>query len=378
MRVLIVPDSFKGSVTAAEAASAIQRGISAVCPEWETEILPVADGGEGTVAALSAAAGGRVERCKVQDPLGRPVEATFAVLPDGWAVVEMAQASGLPLLSEKERNPEQTSTYGTGQLIAAALDMGCRKILLGIGGSATNDGGAGMAEALGVRFLDKAGRRLSPGGAALAELDVIDLSGLDPRLNETEVVAACDVTNPLCGPQGASWIYGPQKGADTAMAARLDAAMEHYGKLLRQAVGHECAAVPGAGAAGGLGAGLLAFCHATLRPGIDIVFERLGMERAVAECDLVFTGEGRIDSTSVNGKLLSGVGRLAQKYNKPVIALAGGLGDGAEAVLNVGISAVLPIADRPMTLSESMSEAKQLLARAAERAVRLIRMGAGL
>lgn len=378
MRVLIVPDSFKGSTTSLETARFIRSGVESVLPGCEFRILPVADGGEGTMEALVAAEGGSRQICTVQGPLGRPVEAAFGLLPDGWAVIEMAQASGLPLLSPQERDPSIASTYGTGELIASALDLGCRRILLGIGGSATNDGGAGMAAALGVRFLDEAGRELPPGGAALERLAAIDCSGLDPRLRETEVLVASDVTNPLCGPQGASLVYGPQKGADEAMAARLDTALARYGTMLKQTFGRDFASLPGAGAAGGLGAGLMAFCHAELRPGIDIIFDRLGLEAEIAGADLIFTGEGRVDATSANGKLLSGVGRLALKYNKPVIALAGGIGPGGDGLLSKGISAVVPIADGPLTLEESLSQAPRLIAAAAARAARLIGVGRSL
>lgn len=242
MRILIVPDSFKGSLSSPEAAQCIKAGIRSVFPACEIQCIPVADGGEGTITALVEGSGGRYEYAVVQDPLGRPVRAKFGVLLDGTAVIEMAQASGLPHLAEQERDPEHTSTYGTGELIRHALDLGCRRILVGIGGSATNDGGAGMASALGVRFLDSTGAELPPGGAALNRLDVIDCSRLDLRLQQTEILVASDVTNPLCGLQGASAVYGPQKGADAAMAARLDTALFHYGALLQKTFGRDCSA----------------------------------------------------------------------------------------------------------------------------------------
>lgn len=373
MRVLIVPDSFKGSLTSQQAAQCIRSGIQTVFPDCEARILPVADGGEGTVEALLAGIGGERHTCRVCDPLGRPVDASFAVLRNGTAVIEMAQASGLPLLSEDERNPERTSSYGTGQLITAALDQGCRQILIGIGGSATNDGGAGMAAALGARFLDRDETPLPPCGSALAQLERIDIGGLDPRLKDVTVLTACDVDNPLCGPRGASAVYGPQKGADEDMVERLDAALAHYGEKLAEITGKELAAVPGAGAAGGLGAGLMAFCHAALRPGIEIIFELLGLEEQISWADIVFTGEGRVDATSANGKLLSGIGGLAEKYKKPVVALAGSIAP--DSALPKGIQAVLPIADGPMTLERSLAQADRLLTGAAARAARLLQMG---
>ena len=375
MRILIVPDSFKGSLSSLEAAQAIHRGLARVWPDGAFRLLPAADGGEGTVEAVVSASGGTLHRCTVQDPLGRPVEAVFGLLPNGTAVMEMAQASGLPLLSPGERNPAIASTYGTGQLLLEALRLGCRRVLLGIGGSATNDGGAGMAAALGVRFLDQENRLLPPGGLALERLAVLDCTCLDPRLRETEVTAACDVTNPLCGPAGASQVYGPQKGADPALAQRLDAALARYGQVLEDTFGQDFAALPGAGAAGGLGAGLMAFCGARLRPGVDVIFDLLRLEDEIAVSDLIFTGEGRADATSASGKLLSGIGRLALRHRKPVIALAGSLGPGANALLAQGITAVRPSADGPRSLEDSLAQAPQLLAGAAARAARLLQAG---
>ena len=378
MHILIVPDSFKGSLSSIEAAQCIDTGFRRVFPSCTSGLLPVADGGEGTVEALVAGAGGRIVTATVSDPLGRPVEAQFGLLEDGWAVIEMAQASGLPLLAPQERNPGRTSTYGTGQLIRAALDRGCRHMLIGIGGSATNDGGAGMATALGVRFLDSGGALLPPGGLALADLAQIDLTQLDPRIRDTEFVVASDVTNPLCGPSGASAVYGPQKGASPQQVAALDEALAHYATLLAAACGRDVANLPGAGAAGGLGAGLMAFCSARLRPGIDVRFERLGLEAQIARADLILTGEGRVDATSANGKLLSGVGRLALRHQKPVIALTGGAGEGSQALEALGIRAVVPIADGPISLEQSLTEAARLITDAAERTARLLRVGTEL
>ena len=375
MRILIAPDSFKGSTSSLETAKCIRAGLTSVWPDCEARILPVADGGEGTVEALVAGTGGTYRKCMVADPLGRPVEARLGLLPDGTAVIEMAQASGLPLLSASERDPAVTSTYGTGQMILKALDLGCRRIIMGIGGSATNDGGAGMAAALGVKLLDKTGAPLAPGGAALAKLDSIDISGMDPRIRETEFLIASDVTNPLCGESGASAVYGPQKGADPQMVVELDAALSRYGEKLKALFGRDFASLPGAGAAGGLGAGLMAFCNGKLQPGIDIVFRMLSLERQVALADLVITGEGRVDATSASGKLLSGIGRLAIRYAKPVVAITGCIGPGWEKLLDMGITAVVPIADGPITLEESLAQAPRLITQAAIRIAQLIQAG---
>ena len=378
MRVLIAPDSFKGSTSSLETAKAIERGIRAVSPDCEVQLCPVADGGEGTVDALVASGSGEIRTCIVQDPLGRNVEACWGLLPDSWAVIEMAQASGLPRLAPEERDPSITSTYGTGQLITAALDAGCRHILVGIGGSATNDGGAGMACALGVKLLDADGFPLPPGGGALSRLDAIDCSGLDKRLGDVEILVASDVTNPLCGPEGASAVYGPQKGGTPEMLKRLDSALAHYGQKLIDTFGQDLTDLPGAGAAGGLGIGLMAFCGAQLRPGSDIIFERLDLERLVVWADLIFTGEGRVDTTSINGKLLSGIGRLASRYGKPVIALAGSVGENIDQLLEQGIQAVIPIADGPITLEESLIRAPGLIAATAARTTQLLQIGKGL
>lgn len=378
MHILIVPDSFKGSLSSIEAAQCIDTGFRRVFSGCTSGLLPVADGGEGTVEALVAGAGGQIVTATVSDPLGRPVEAQFGLLEDGWAVIEMAQASGLPLLAPQERNPGRTSTYGTGQLIRAALDRGCRHMLIGIGGSATNDGGAGMAAALGVRFLDSGSALLPPGGLALADLAQIDLTQLDPRIRDTEFVVASDVTNPLCGSNGASAVYGPQKGASPQQVAALDEALAHYATLLATTCGLDVANLPGAGAAGGLGAGLMAFCSARLRPGIDVIFERLGLEAQIARADLILTGEGRVDATSANGKLLSGVGCLALRHRKPVIALTGSAGEGSQTLEALGIRAVVPIADGPISLEQSLADASRLITDAAERTARLLRIGAEL
>lgn len=372
MRILIVPDSFKGSLSSTQVGQQLQAGLQSVLPDAEFRLLPVADGGEGTVEAVAAAAGGTFYTARVTGPLGRPVSARYAVLPDGTAVLEMAQASGLPLLPPALRDPGKTTTRGTGELIAAALDQGCHRLLIGIGGSATNDGGAGMARALGARFLDRSGRDLPEGGAALDQLDRIDLSGLDPRLKKASILVASDVTAPLCGPQGASLVFAPQKGASPEQAAGLDLCLARYGRVLEDTFRRPLADLPGAGAAGGLGAGLMAFCGAQLRPGIDIIFELLHLEEEAAQADLILTGEGRIDATSATGKLLSGVGRLARRYHKPAIAFAGAVALSDAELQAIGLQTTVPICDGPMALEDSLSRAAELTFRAAQRAGRLM------
>jgi len=290
--------------------------------------------------------------------------------------MEMAQASGLELVPRDKRNPLTATTYGTGELIKAALDEGCRTIIIGIGGSATNDGGAGMAQALGARLLDSSGREISRGGAGLLQLDRIDVAGLDPRLAETEIRVACDVTNPLYGPQGASYIYGPQKGADADMVKILDRALQHWAEVIKRDLGMDVADIPGAGAAGGLGAGLLAFAGGKLQPGLDLVLEVLKMEEILASgLDLVITGEGSINQQSLYGKVPVGLARRAKRYGIPVVAIVGSIGPGAEAVYQHGIDAVISIAPGPITLEESLSRAGELIREAAHTALRLFRIG---
>jgi len=315
----------------------------------------------------------------VPGPLGGPVLAAWGVLGDGrTAVIEMAAASGLPLVPMAQRDPRITSTEGTGRLVQAALDAGLRKLVIGIGGSATNDGGTGLARALGVRFLDAEGAPLPPGGAALARLERIDLSGLDPRLRETEIMVACDVDNPLCGPRGASAVYGPQKGATPEMVRELDLALGVYARVAAAATGRDVAGLPGAGAAGGLGAGLLWFTPARLRPGVQIVLEATGFEAMMAGADLVVTGEGRTDAQTAMGKAPVGVAAVAQRHGVPVVCLSGGLIAGADDVLACGIDALASIVPAPMGLEECVDRGAELIEGAAARVCRLVRVGMGL
>ena len=379
MRIIVAPDSFKGSLSALAVAEAMERGVLTVFPEAQVLKVPIADGGEGTVEALIAATGGQLRHSEVRGPLGLPVKAHWGISGDGeTAFIEMASASGLPLVPKAQRDPRITSTYGTGQLMQAALDAGLRKLVIGIGGSATNDGGAGMARALGVRFLDAEGRDLPEGGAALAALACIDVAGLDPRLAEASLLVACDVDNPLCGKRGASAVYGPQKGATPEMVQELDAALGVFAQGAAAATGRDVALLPGAGAAGGLGAGLLFFTPASLRPGVAIVLETTGFEAMVQGADLVITGEGRTDFQTAMGKAPVGVAAVAKRHGVPVICLSGGLDEGADDVLAHGIDALAAIVPQPMTLEACMRQGAALVEAAAARTCRLLKVGRGL
>ncbi len=355
--ILLAPDSFKESLTAAAVCAAMEAGFSAALPGARFVRVPMADGGEGTVQSLVDATGGTMLTATVTGPLGDPVEAAYGILGDGrTGVIEMAAASGLELLDPSRRDARLTTTYGTGELILACLDRGVRRLIVGIGGSATNDGGAGMAEALGARLLDAAGEPLARGGAALAAVARVDVSGLDERLAQLQVDVACDVSNPLCGPVGASAVYGPQKGASPADVAELDAALGVWAATLRRDLSRDVADVPGAGAAGGLGAGLLAFTTAQLRRGIDIVIEQTGLRELVASADLVVTGEGRMDAQTRFGKTPFGVATVAREAGRPVIAVAGSVGDGIEDLADA-FDAVLPVVSRAAPLAEVLAEA---------------------
>ncbi|CAI0802982.1 Glycerate kinase [Serratia quinivorans] len=357
-KVVIAPDSFKESLSAMEVAEAIERGFRQIYPQVQYVKLPMADGGEGTVDSMVAATGGEIVRVEVTGPLGQPVSAFYGLLGEGeTAVIEMAAASGLHLAPKERRDPRITTSYGTGELILAALERGVKAIILGIGGSATNDGGAGMMQALGARLLDDQQQPLPPGGAALARLAQIDLSAVDPRLQQVSVTAACDVDNPLCGPHGASAVFGPQKGATPEMVTQLDAALSHFGSLLQQATGREVLNAPGAGAAGGMGAALLGMLNARLRPGIEIVIETLRLEEALRDADLVITGEGRLDSQSIHGKTPIGVARVAKRHGLPVIGIAGSLAKDYQVVHQHGIDAAFSVLDRVVTLEEALTDA---------------------
>lgn len=376
MKIVIAPDGFKGNLSALQVARAIDKGIKRVVPDALTTIKPMADGGEGTVQALVDATGGKSMTTEVTDPMGGHVLAHWGLLSDKvTGVIEMAAASGLPLVPLEKRNPLLTTTYGTGELILAALESGCRKLIIGIGGSATNDGGAGMAQALGARLLDSTGADLPFGGAALANLERIDVTNLDSRLADCEVLIASDVTNPLCGAQGASAVYGPQKGATPEMVAQLDTALSHYADVIQRDLGIRVKDMPGAGAAGGLGAGLIVFLKAKVIPGIDIVIQATNLVEHLKDADLVFTGEGRLDSQTARGKVPTGVAKKAKEFSLPVIAIAGEILDDYHVVYEHGIDAVLSIAPGPISLSQSMAEAERLITDTAERAIRLFLCG---
>lgn len=378
MRILVAPDSFKGSLSALGVAQAMERGILTVWPEATVLKMPIADGGEGTVEALVAATGGHRLTETVRGPLGAPVQAQWGLLGDGrTAVIEMAAASGLTLVPTEARDPMAATSFGTGQLLKAALDRGLRNMVLGIGGSATNDGGAGLLRALGARFLDARGAELPDGGGALAHLAHIDLEGLDPRLRETTLLVACDVDNPLCGERGAAAVFGPQKGAGPAMVAALDQALDTFARVATQATGRDVARHPGAGAAGGMGAGLLFFTEARLRPGVAIVLEANGFAKAVAGVDLVLTGEGRTDAQTAMGKAPVGVAAAAAAFQVPVICLSGELGPGSDAMLDHGIKALMSIVPGPMALATCMATADHLVEAATARVCRLLQVGRG-
>lgn len=357
-------------------AEAIARGVRQIFPDAILEVVPVADGGEGTVHAMVHASRGKTVTTRVLGPLGHPVNATWGLLGDNrTAVIEMAAASGLPLIRRDQRNPMPTSTHGTGELIRHALDHDVDVLIIGLGGSATNDGGAGMAHALGVRFLDDRGRDVPPGGAGLLKLSHIDASGLDTRLERVNVQVACDVNNPLVGPNGASEVYGPQKGADAGMVKELDRALERYANVLKRDIGVDVADIPGAGAAGGLGAGLVAFLDARLRPGVDIVFRAIKLDERLQGADLVFTGEGRMDKQDIYGKAPLAVAQRAKRLRIPTIAIVGSTGKDYRIVYDHGIDAVIGTVNRPMALDRAISESSRLITEAAVRASRLVRVG---
>ena len=379
MKIVIAPDSYKESLSAMAVANEIEAGFREIFPDAEYRKVPVADGGEGTVQAMIDASGGRLVQLRVRGPLGEPVQAFYGMMGDErTAVIEMAAASGLELVPPALRDPMRTTSYGTGELIRDALDAGARRFVLGIGGSATNDGGAGMLQALGGRLLDRAGDDLAPGGGALAALDSIDLSRLDARVKDCVFEVACDVSNPLVGPQGASHIFGPQKGATAAMVEQLDAGLRHYADVIARDLGRQVADVPGAGAGGGIGAAMLVFLGGRLRPGSEIVADAVGLDAAVADADLVLTGEGRIDSQTIHGKTPVGVARVAQRHGKPVIAVAGCLGLGAAAVHEHGIAAVFGAVSRPCTVEQALADAACNVRVSARNIAAVLRLGAGL
>ncbi|WP_419890469.1 glycerate kinase [Paenibacillus xylanexedens] len=373
---VLAPDSFKESMTAKEVCIAMEKGLRKIYPTARYIHVPMADGGEGTVQSLVDASGGVLHQHEVSGPLGQTVTAQYGILGGGTtAAIEMASASGIHLVTKDTRDPLRTTTYGTGELIRACLDLGIRKIIIGIGGSATNDGGAGMAEAFGAKFLDAEGRPLARGGGALDQLAQIDVSGLDERLQEVEFIVACDVTNPLCGEHGASRVFGPQKGATPEMVEQLDANLSHYADVVKQQLHKDIRDVPGAGAAGGLGAGLLIFTQAVLRKGIEIVIEYTALREKLLAADVVFTGEGGIDFQTKFGKTPYGVARVAKEAGKPVIALAGYVGEGIDTLYAEGINAIFGIVPGAADLDRLLREGPENVERTAENIARVLKLG---
>jgi glycerate 2-kinase len=373
MNILICPDKFKDCLNASDVALSIQKGIIKILPGAECKIFPMADGGEGTVAALVEATNGHIEKVKVHDPLMRRIDSFFGISGDNeTAFIEMAAASGLALLKPEERNPMITSTFGTGELIRFALDKGVKEIILGIGGSATIDGGIGMAQALGISITDDTGWETEPGAISMGRIFQVNLKNLDPRVFQCKIYAASDVTNPLTGPSGAASVFGPQKGANPYMVVKLDAHLKHLSQIMRKQLHAEVEDMPGAGAAGGLGAGIVAFLKGTLQPGFELISRISKLDEWINWADLVITGEGKMDFQTAFGKTPAGVAGMAESLNKPVIAFTGAIGDipGSSA-----FDAVIPIADKPMTLDQSVADAGRLLENAAERVFKLIELG---
>ena len=375
MNIVIAMDSWKGSLSSIEAATSVSEGIRDVIPDAAIQIVPLADGGEGTVEAVLAATGGNLQTVHVKDPLGRQIQASYGILPSGTAVIEMAAASGLTLLSEEERNPFYTSTYGTGQLILDAIQKGCRDFIIGIGGSATNDGGAGMLQALGFSLLDTNGTHVIPGAIGLGSLAEIQTAQAEPLLTQCRFRIACDVTNPLCGINGSSAVFGPQKGASPEQIIEMDMWLEHYARLVHNINPIINANTPGAGAAGGLGFAFLAFLNASLESGISLIMNTVNLEDTICFADWVITGEGRLDAQSAMGKTPAGVAALAKKHNVPVIALAGSVTEDAALCNSYGINTFFPVLSTPCTLTEAMEPqtTRQNIRRTASQIFRLIK-----
>lgn len=375
MKIIIASDSYKGSCSTIEVANAIEKGFRKIYKDLNVVKIPVADGGEGTVDALVLGTNGIYEGADVIGPLGEVVTANYGIIYKDIAIIEMAAASGLTLVPKDKLNPLVTTTFGTGQLIRAAMDKGIRKIYIGLGGSSTNDGGAGMAQALGVSLLDENGDEIGFGGGELSKIRKIDVSNIHPMLNKTEIFVISDVSNPLCGPSGASFVFGPQKGASDIMIKTLDANLKYFAKLIHEFLGKDVINISGSGAAGGLGAGLVAFCDATIESGIEKVLDITNIDNHLKDADLVITGEGRIDKQSKYGKVPVGVAKRATAYNVPVIAIVGSIGEGASEVYSLGIDLIIDIINKPMTLDEAMEDAHILIENAGENAARIYKLG---
>ena len=376
MKILVAPQEFKGSISALSVAEAAETGVMRVFPEAEVVLCPVADGGDGTLETLVEVSGGEVRTCSVQNPIGETITAQWGAMGDGvTAVIEMARTSGLALLSLDERDPLNSSTFGLGQAILEALNQGFRKFIVGIGGSATNDAGAGMAQALGATLLNAEGKSIPFGGAALADLRSVDISKMDTRIENSQFMVACDVSNPLTGDEGASAVYGPQKGATPEMVAQLDNALLNFAEIVKKDIGKNVSEISGAGAAGGLGAGMLAFMGAELKAGVDIVLETVQLREKLSDVDLVITGEGGMDFQTVYNKAPIGVARIAGEFNIPTIAIAGLLGQNFTVVHDHGIRAATSIVDGPISLEESSERASELISNSVEESLRFISVG---
>ena len=376
MKLIFAPDSMKGSLSAMESCDILERVTARIFPEAETISVPVADGGEGTVDALLRAMGGERRKVSVTGPMFEREEAEWGLLSDGTAVMEMAQASGLPYVPMDQKDPRKATSLGTGEMIAAALKEGVRKILIGIGGSATNDGGIGMLAALGAVFTDAEGKPVPPTGAGMAQVAQADFSGLMPELQETVITVICDVTNPLLGENGATWIYGPQKGAVPEIRDELEAVMSHFAGIIEKTLGRDISSFPGAGAAGGLGAALGGVLGATLKTGIDAVLDAVDFEKKLEGVSLAITGEGRMDGQSVRfGKVPVGVAKRCAAKGIPTAAIVGGIGDGAEGFFDLCEGTIMTTVSGPMSLEKAMADAPALYEYAAERLLRAIRIG---
>lgn len=379
MKIILAPDSFKGSLSALEAATLLREAAEAIFPGVETELTPVADGGEGTVDALMSSGGLRRDEVMVTGPMGNPVAAEIGWLDSRTAIIEMAQASGLPLVDLGARDPMAATSRGTGELIAQAIERGAKRLLIGIGGSATNDGGCGLLSALGVRFLTPDGAVVPDGGAGLARVAAVDMGGLNPMIGEVDMTVICDVTNPLTGPNGATYVYGPQKGVTPDMAVALDAGMANYAAVMERALGRGISDFPGAGAAGGVGAALGGVLGASMRPGIDAVLEAVAFDEKLEGAALCVTGEGRIDDQSIlYGKAVAGIAVRCAAAGVPVIAIVGGMGDGSRELYNIAEASIMTTVNAPMTIECAMSRARELFISAAERAFRLVKIGMGV
>nr|MBO2494464.1 glycerate kinase [Clostridia bacterium] len=376
MKIVLAPDSFKGSFSSLEVIEHLEEVARRHFSPLEVVKVPIADGGEGTVDALVTTAKGEYRTVEVMGPLPEMrVKAKYGIIHGKTAVIEMAQASGLPLIPTGKRDPLNATTYGTGELIRKALDEGIRDFIIGIGGSATNDGGIGAAQALGVKFLDRFGKEVGLGGKQLQHIEKIILDDMDPRIKESTITVICDVSNPLTGPHGATAVYGPQKGVTEETFNILESGMKNYERLIKETTGMDMSKVPGSGAAGGLGAALVAFFGAVLKPGIDTILDYVRFEELIEGADLVITGEGRIDGQSLYGKVPVGIARRCKSKGVKVIAIVGGMGPGAQKVYDCGIASIMPIVNAPISLDEAIARSQELLKDAADRMFRFIKLG---